>query len=57
MLAQRVKVTIVDIAQEAGVSPATVDRVLNERDGVRRATAEKVIAGRANGSTIRCRRN
>lgn len=41
---QRTKVTIVDIAGEAGVSPATVDRVLNERDGVRRATADKVIA-------------
>jgi LacI family transcriptional regulator len=44
MLTPRVKVTIVDIAQEAGVSPATVDRVLNEREGVRRTTVEKVIA-------------
>ena len=44
MFTPRIKVTIVDIAQEAGVSPATVDRVLNERDGVRRATVEKVLA-------------
>ena len=40
----RAKPTIIDIARESGVSPATVDRVLNERDGVRRATADKVIA-------------
>ncbi|HEY1721970.1 MAG TPA: LacI family DNA-binding transcriptional regulator [Magnetospirillaceae bacterium] len=44
MFMQRVKVTIVDIAKEAGVSPATVDRVLNERDGVRRVTVEKVLS-------------
>jgi LacI family transcriptional regulator len=44
MTALRAKPTIIDIARESGVSPATVDRVLNERDGVRRATVDKVIA-------------
>ena len=33
-----------DVARLAGVSPATVDRVLNRRAAVRRATAERVIA-------------
>lgn len=36
------KATINDIARVAGVSLATVDRVLNERPGVRSATIEKV---------------
>ncbi len=38
--------TVIDIAREAGVSLATVDRVLNERPGVRdktiRAVAEAI---------------
>jgi LacI family transcriptional regulator len=34
--------TVHDIANEAGVSLATVDRVLNSRPGVRRQTVEKV---------------
>ncbi|KGF69004.1 LacI family transcriptional regulator [Hoeflea sp. BAL378] len=34
--------TVHDIAAEAGVSLATVDRVLNRRPGVRRQTVEKV---------------
>ncbi|GLS12823.1 LacI family DNA-binding transcriptional regulator [Hydrogenophaga electricum] len=34
---------IPDIAQLAGVSTATVDRVLNRRPGVRRATVERVL--------------
>lgn len=34
---------IPDIAQLAGVSTATVDRVLNQRPGVRRSTVERVI--------------
>ncbi len=33
-----------DIAAEAGVSPATVDRVLNERDSVSVAARDKVLA-------------
>jgi LacI family transcriptional regulator len=33
----------IEIAKEAGVSPATVDRVLNERDSVSERTRERVI--------------
>lgn len=36
------RVTIHDVAEVAGVSLATVDRVLNTRPGVRKATIEKV---------------
>jgi LacI family transcriptional regulator len=36
--------TIVDLARAAGVSVSTVDRVLNGRDPVTRAKAEKVLA-------------
>ena len=36
------KPTVHDIAEEAGVSLATVDRVLNERPGVRTMTAQRV---------------
>lgn len=36
--------TVRDLAREAGVSLATVDRVLNRRPGVRAATVEKVEA-------------
>ncbi|OAM76579.1 LacI family DNA-binding transcriptional regulator [Devosia elaeis] len=38
------RATVHDVAREAGVSLATVDRVLNGRPGVRAATAEKVEA-------------
>lgn len=38
------KPTVHDIAKEAGVSLATVDRVLNQRPGVRTATVERVQA-------------
>ncbi len=36
--------TILDIAREAGVSPATVDRVLNNRPGVKLRTKQVVLA-------------
>lgn len=38
---------IPDIAREAGVSTATVDRVLNKRPGVRGATVERVLRAAA----------
>lgn len=38
------KPTVHDIAREAGVSLATVDRVLNQRPGVRHVTVERVQA-------------
>jgi LacI family transcriptional regulator len=38
------RATVHDVARTAGVSLATVDRVLNARPGVRRETAEKVEA-------------
>lgn len=38
------RITLLDIAREAGVSPATVDRVLNNRDGVRKRTKQVVLA-------------
>lgn len=38
------RVTVHDLAREAGVSLATIDRVLNGRPGVRPATIEKVEA-------------
>jgi len=40
----RRRATVHDVARAAGVSLATVDRVLNGRPGVRAATAEKVEA-------------
>src|SRR6266508_6728563 len=38
------KITILDVAHSAGVSVATVDRVLNRRTGVRKMTVERVEA-------------
>jgi len=38
-----VRSTLIDVAREAGVSPATVDRVLNNRAGVRGRTREIVL--------------
>ncbi|PZQ97056.1 MAG: LacI family transcriptional regulator [Cereibacter sphaeroides] len=38
------RVTLQDVAREAGVSSATVDRVLNARDGVRHRTREIVMS-------------
>ncbi len=37
------RLTIADVARAAGVSPATVDRVLNERAGVHARTRRKVM--------------
>ncbi|MBV9274255.1 MAG: LacI family DNA-binding transcriptional regulator, partial [Verrucomicrobia bacterium] len=37
------KVTIADVAREAGVSTATVDRVVNGRNGVRLQTRDRVL--------------
>lgn len=39
--------TIVDVAQHAGVSTATVDRVLNGRQGVRAPTVQRVMRSAA----------
>ncbi|MCX5497779.1 LacI family DNA-binding transcriptional regulator [Kaistia dalseonensis] len=38
------RITLTDIAREAGVSTATVDRVLNNRSGVRNRTHHRVMA-------------
>ena len=37
------RITVLDIAREAGVSTATVDRVLNRRDGVTERTRTRVL--------------
>lgn len=37
------RATLIDVAREAGVSPATVDRVLNNRSGVRGRTRQIVV--------------
>src|SRR6218665_2001316 len=39
--------TIVDVARRAGVSTATVDRVLNGRQGVRAPTVQRVMKSAA----------
>jgi LacI family transcriptional regulator len=41
------RASVADIARVAGVSTATVDRVLNRRPGVRDATAQKVLKAAA----------
>ena len=41
------RVTIVDIARLADVSTATVDRVLNGRQGVKAATVKRVMKAAA----------
>ena len=38
------QVRLADVAREAGVSTATVDRVLHGRSGVKSRTAERVAA-------------
>jgi LacI family transcriptional regulator len=47
MRRKKTKARIIDIALEAGVSTATVDRVLNKRHGVRPVTIERVWAAAA----------
>ena len=42
MRGQAMKTTLDDVAREAGVSRATVDRVVNERGNVRQSTVERV---------------
>ncbi|SRR5690554_3737439 len=44
---QTSRVVIADVAQQAGVSTATVDRVLNHRPGVRPATVQLVLKAAA----------
>lgn len=44
MIVPIARVTLQDVAEEAGVSLATVDRVLNSRPGVRERTVERVQA-------------
>ena len=44
MSEQNLKPTVIDVARVAGVSLATVDRVLNERPGVRQVTIDKVMS-------------
>ena len=43
----RLKATLQDVARTAGVSLATVDRVVNRRDGVRGKTVARVEAALA----------
>jgi LacI family transcriptional regulator len=38
------RVTIIDLAKAAGVSVSTVDRIMNKRGPVQRATAEHVLS-------------
>ena len=45
--AERQRVGIEQVAQAAGVSTATVDRVLNQRGGVRPATVQRVLKAAA----------
>lgn len=47
------KPTVKDVADAAGVSLATVDRVLNDRPGVRRQTVERVTAAIAATGFVR----
>ncbi|ROR74303.1 LacI family DNA-binding transcriptional regulator [Bogoriella caseilytica] len=42
--ARKARVTITDVARSAGVSVATVSKVINDRDGVALGTAERVKA-------------
>lgn len=59
----RRRLTLEDVAEEAGVSLATADRVVNRRDGVRAGTAERVekaitkLGYRASLAAVRLARN
>jgi len=43
VIMDRTRVTMIDVAKTAGVSVATVDRVLNRRAPVRQSTAERIL--------------
>jgi len=49
--------TIADLAEAAGVSVATVDRVLNARHPVREATAERVLPDRSGRGALALHRH
>ena len=51
MRPMKTKVTLNDVAEAAGVSTATVDRVLNSRLPVREGTALRVIAAAESSAT------
>src|SRR3979409_2149467 len=57
------RATLEDVAREAGVSLATADRVVNQRDGVREQTIARVewaiakLGYRANAAAMRLARN
>lgn len=52
-LENAMKPTVHDIARQAGVSLATVDRVLNNREGVRQKTRDRVLSAMAEIGYVR----
>jgi len=47
------RLTITDVAQAAGVSVATVSKVINGRDGIATATSARVLGSSRNLATSR----